>query len=153
MALELAAGRFDPGRMLVSLLLVPNTQYSLYLVTSWTLCFEILFYACFALVLAAPRRLAPVAIGTYALAMAGREFFGGPVLGFLGNPLILEFLAGCIIVVLPKSRLTAGLSLTGMLIGYAAILITGYEAGAHQSVMEGDAIWVRLVMWGIPSFF
>jgi exopolysaccharide production protein ExoZ len=152
MAILFVSGIFDPHRMLASFLFVPTLGYSPYITTGWTLCFEVLFYFCFVLVLFSPKRLAPLAIGLYLAAAVGREFFGGPLLQFVGNPLILEFLAGCLIAMLPRSRTMAWLSAICAIAWGAMIIATGYEAGAHQPVLSGDTVWFRILMWGVLAF-
>src|SRR4029077_800634 len=72
------------------------------LTVGWTLCFEMLFYACAALALV-ERRWAFAIIGVYGIAFALRPI--GPIFQFLGNPLVLEFLLGIGISYLPKWRL------------------------------------------------
>ncbi len=66
----------------------------------WTLCFEMLFYACAALVLI-ERRWVFAIIGAYGIAFLLRPI--GPIFQFLGNPIILEFLLKRIPVILKHS--------------------------------------------------
>ncbi len=153
MAIYMAVGEFDPHQMLASFLFVPTLNYSSYIISGWTLCFEILFYICFSAVLYSPKRGMPIAVGIYIAAVFGREVLGGPVLQFIGNPMILEFLAGCLIAVLPRSRTAALLSAASAVAWGVIIVATGYEAGAHQSPFSGDAIWFRVLMWGAPAAF
>lgn len=60
----------------------------------WTLCFEMLFYLCVAWSLRGPWQLL---LATFGLCMAGLFATGATVFQFLGNPIILEFLAGVVI--------------------------------------------------------
>jgi exopolysaccharide production protein ExoZ len=152
MVIQIVAGTFDPHRILASFLLVPFLGHDLYITIGWTLCFELLFYTCFALVLLKPKQLALLAIGLYLAAAVGRELYGNALLQFVGNPLILEFLIGCLIATLPRSEPLAWLSATCALAWGVMIVATGYEAGAHQPVMSGDAVWLRILMWGVPAF-
>src|SRR5262245_61986931 len=67
----------------------------------WTLCFEMLFYICVALVLV-QRRLFFVIISVYAAALVLHPM--GPVFQFLGNPIILEFCFGVLVAHPPACR-------------------------------------------------
>jgi exopolysaccharide production protein ExoZ len=152
MVLQFETGKFDAHRMLPAFLFVPTLGYPPYITTGWTLCFEILFYVCFAFTLLRPKLLMPLAFLLYLAMAAGREFIGGPFLQFAGNPLILEFFGGCLIAILPKSRVLALLS-AGCAFAWAImIIVTDYEAGAYQPVYSGDAVWLRVFMWGTPAF-
>jgi peptidoglycan/LPS O-acetylase OafA/YrhL len=111
-----------------------------------------LFYICFALILFRPKLLLPLFIVFYLAAAAGREYFGGALLNFVGNPLILEFLGGCLIAILPRSRLMARLSAACAIAWGIMIIVTGYEAGAYEPSQWPDALWLRLFMWGTPAF-
>src|SRR6476661_2767169 len=68
----------------------------------WTLCFEVLFYAAATLVLFNRRWLYPL-LGFYAAALMFRS--DEPVLQFLGNPIIAEFLLGALLFYAPRERL------------------------------------------------
>jgi exopolysaccharide production protein ExoZ len=152
MIIQLAVGTFDPHRMLASFLFVPTLGNGPYILTGWTLCFEILFYLCFAFTLFRPKLMVPLVIALYLAAAAAREFYGGALLQFVGSPLILEFLGGCLIAILPRSRGLMWLSAT-CVIGWSIMIIAkGYEAGAYQPVYSGDAVWLRVFMWGTPAF-
>jgi exopolysaccharide production protein ExoZ len=152
MSIQIARGAFDPRRMIAAFLFVPTLGYAPYITTGWTLCFEMLFYVSFALTLYRPKLLMPVAIALYLAAAAGREIRGGPLLQFVGNPLILEFLGGCLIATLPKSRILAWLSAICAIVWAVVIIVSDYEAGAYQPIYSGDAVWLRLFMWGTPAF-
>jgi exopolysaccharide production protein ExoZ len=152
MIIQLAAGTFDPHRVLASFLFVPTLGNGPYILTGWTLCFEILFYLCFAITLLRPKLLVPLAIALYVTAAAARELYGGALLQFVGNPLILEFLGGCLIAMLPRSRTLMWLSATCAIAWSIIIIANGYEAGAYQPVYSGDAVWLRVLMWGTPAF-
>ena len=58
---------------------------------AWSLCFEVLFYAAFSVILWRRWSAAPI-LALFVFAMALRSI--APVFAYLGNPLILEFLAG-----------------------------------------------------------
>jgi exopolysaccharide production protein ExoZ len=114
---------------------------------AWTLSFEILFYAAFAL--AIWRRQAVWAIG--AIFLAALALRSNPVLQFLGNPIILEFLAGVGLAYAPKWRP----AVWGIPIG-AAILVLGAVLGwpPYGSIvgdLSGQDGWIRLADLGVPA--
>lgn len=142
---------FDPHRLIPSFLFIPTLGYRPFLQAGWTLCFEVLFYAAFAAVLLEPRKGVIAALGTYTIAALGREAVGGPALQFIGNPLIVEFLAGCLIAVLPRSRVFGWASLAGALAGFLVIAVLHYDPGAPEAVLTGNAGWKRILIYGVPS--
>jgi exopolysaccharide production protein ExoZ len=115
---------------------------------AWTLCFEMLFYAAVALVLA-DRRLLPVVIGAFALAMALRAY--GPLFQFLGNPLILEFAFGVALAYLPRSRPAVWC----LPIGAAAMVAAGFVGiapqGGTMDFLAGDENFERVFVYGVPA--
>jgi exopolysaccharide production protein ExoZ len=114
----------------------------------WTLCFEMPFYACAALVLV-DRRWALILIGAYGTAFMLRSM--GPLFQFLGNPMILEFLLGVAIAHAPGWR--PGI----WAIPLGAIWLTGaglIVAPAGQTTMDlllGHNGLERVLIFGIPS--
>ncbi len=72
---------------------------------AWTLCYEALFYAAAAFVLADRRWLFPV-LGLFVASMALRQH--GAVFQFLGNPLIIEFLFGVALPMRPPFSTPSG---------------------------------------------
>lgn len=136
--------------LLATLLLWPATDEMTapLLGVAWTLCFEMLFYACAALVLI-DRRIAYLLLGLYTVALGLRS--SAPLLQFLGNPLILEFLFGVVIARLPTWRpgilaLPIGLAL---LIG-AALLGLAPEGGTLD-FLRGEGNLQRSIVIGIPA--
>jgi exopolysaccharide production protein ExoZ len=115
-----------------------GTFHSPALHSGWTLCFEVLFYAAFALGLAT-RRWVPVAI--FALCLAG----SGPLFDFLGSPLILEFLAGVAIAALPRNQ-RLGPPLIVLSLCWFAVAPLG-----HGEDIMGAGAWLRLAAWGAPA--
>jgi exopolysaccharide production protein ExoZ len=119
------------------------------LTVGWTLCFEMLFYACAALVLV-NRRWAFAIIGIYGIAFVLRPI--GPTFQFLGNPLILEFLFGVAICYIPGWR-------PGILaIPIGTILLVGAALfgeitflGSAESILRGDACLQRVLVFGLPA--
>ncbi len=113
----------------------------------WTLCFEALFYACAALVLWRPKLIWPL-LGAYAVALGLRV---GPILQFLGNPLILEFLAGVGLTFLPRWRGAA------WLIGPALVATWFLGVGGYPPTLNvpdflaGTLGWERVLYLGLPA--
>lgn len=76
----------------------------------------------------------------------------GALLQFVGSPLILEFLGGCLIAILPRSRTMAWLSAIFAIAWGTMIIATRYESVAYQPALAGDDLWLRVFMWGVPAF-
>jgi exopolysaccharide production protein ExoZ len=114
---------------------------------AWTLCFEALFYAAAALVVWRRKLVWPV-LAVLATALAIRS---GPVLSFIGNPIILEFLLGVGIARLPRWRWALWL----IPLSVAAIWVfgaSGYPPGIPISgFLRGDLGWSRLLFLGLPA--
>jgi exopolysaccharide production protein ExoZ len=106
--------------------------------SGWTLCFEVVFYAAFALGLAT-RRWVPFAIFALCLVLPG------PLFDFLGSPLIFEFMLGVLISTLPRDRRRAA-----PLIVLALCWFIVAPAGYGEDIM-GIGAWLRLLSWGIPA--
>jgi exopolysaccharide production protein ExoZ len=118
------------------------------LLVAWTLCFEMLFYAGAALVLA-DRRWGVVLMLVYGAAFMLRPV--GPVFQFLGNPLILEFLFGVAIAHAPMRRA----ALWGIPVGAAALVVVGVAGMAPfgdtiQYLAGEGALW-RVLVYGVPA--
>lgn len=118
---------------------------------AWTLSFEMTFYAAATLVLI-DRRLLPVILGLFALTLALRPT--GPVLQFLGNPIILEFIIGVGLAYAPSLRL----GVWGIPVGAVAILIAGplglSPYGTNVNTIDflvGNHAFERVVAYGIPA--
>jgi exopolysaccharide production protein ExoZ len=116
--------------------------------TGWTLCFEVLFYAAATLVLI-DRRWLYALLGLYAAAMMFRS--SGPVLQFLGNPIIAEFLLGVLLFYAPRARL----AVLALPIGAALIILAGPLGIAAQQGRVDGLLGVdgfqRLFVYGIPA--
>jgi exopolysaccharide production protein ExoZ len=107
----------------------------------WTLCFEMLFYAAFAIGLAT-RPVIPIIAFAVCLLLGART----PFLAFVGSPLILEFLAGILIAKLPPTKLAPVLILASAL--WFAIAPTDYYTATY-----GSHAALRVIAWGIPAAF
>jgi len=136
--------------LLATFLLWPATDVMTapILPVAWTLCFEALFYAAFALVLF-DRRLLYLVLGLFVVSMLLRHH--GPIFQFLGNPLILEFMMGVALAYLPAKR--AGI--WGVVVG-AILLVAAGSAGVAPTgetveFLEGDGAFLRVLVYGVPS--
>lgn len=115
---------------------------------AWTLCFEVLFYACAALVLLDKRWLYVLLAG-YAACFALRPY--GPVFQFLGNPMIVEFLFG--VVIARSAPFRPGLWCLPH--GFAVILLAGplglAPLGGTMEFLTGQEGVQRVAIYGIPA--
>lgn len=107
----------------------------------WTLSFEMLFYVAFALGLAT-RPVVPL-LGLFACAVIPNG--GNAVLGFLGSPLVAEFLFGIIIAHLPRYERAGSIAILAGL-AWFAVAPTDYFA-----IQMGAAAWLRVMYWGLPA--
>jgi exopolysaccharide production protein ExoZ len=144
----LVAFRPTGPRLWVSLTFWPIYGGQFYyspLTVGWTLSFELLFYLAFALALWS-RPLVPLT--AFALCCVGGAVFGGALLGFLGSPVIFEFLAGVVIAKLPKRP---ALALPCILAAAAILAANHLPLYLRAVVLTPDlAIW-RLLLWGVPG--
>jgi len=138
-----------------SFLLIP-TNLSMLLFQGWTLSYEIYFYLVFFLLL----RLAPGPIEPIVLFLWGgvivliASLFPDPtqpVVALITNPLILEFLAGCLVFHLfHRVRFSpySGFVLVAVSIGWLAALAawTGYAHNSNQT-------WIEYSRWNRPLFY
>jgi exopolysaccharide production protein ExoZ len=138
-AMWLLAVPHDPATIRTSLTLWPiftGTFHPPAPLLGWTLCFEVLFYAAFALGLAT-RAWLPVAGFALALAIGPRS----ALLCYLGSPMILEFLAGVVIAGLPRHKLGAFLIPVGVAI-FAVAPVNYYTE------IFGVGSLIRVTTWG-----
>ena len=115
---------------------------------AWTLCFEVLFYTAAAMVLVDRRWLYGL-LALYAAAMMFRST--GPVLQFLGNPIIAEFLLGVLLFYAPRWRP----AVIGIPVGAALIVLAGPlgiapDQGTLEALVGADG-FLRLFVYGIPA--
>ncbi|MES0204610.1 acyltransferase [Mesorhizobium sp. LNHC209A00] len=115
---------------------------------AWTLCFEMLFYAAATIVLV-DRRLLSALIGIFGLAMIFRS--AGPVLQFLGNPLIIEFGFGIALAYAPKWKPAVWC----LPIGAGAMIAVGFigmaPQGGTMEFLTGDNGFQRVLVYGFPA--
>lgn len=115
---------------------------------AWTLCFEMLFYAAATIVLI-DRRLLSGLVGIFGLAMIFRS--AGPVLQFLGNPLIIEFGFGVVLAYAPRWKP----AVWSLPIGAAAMIAVGFlgiaPQGGTMEFLAGDGGFQRVLVYGLPA--
>jgi len=115
---------------------------------AWTLCFEMLFYAAAALVIA-DRRWGFALLASYGLCFALRPM--GPVFQFLGNPIILEFLFGVAIAHAPTRRE----AVWGIPVGAAVLVSAGFAGvaptGGTIEFLTGEEALRQVLVYGFPS--
>lgn len=115
---------------------------------AWTLCFEMLFYAAVALVLLDRRwlyALLAIFVGAFLLRRVG------PVFQFLGNPIILEFMAGVVIARIGKVRwgfAMLPLGVCGLLLAAWLMVIPN---GYNELFLTGEQNIQRVAVLGIPA--
>lgn len=108
----------------------------------WSLCFEMLFYAGFAMALGVR---AALPVGLFAAAFLLAPFSGCALISYLGSPLVLEFLAGVAIAHLPlRNRLGLPLLLLGIVWLTAAPM-------DYSDIVYGNLAFFRVGAWGVPA--
>ena len=145
----LANGTFGWRQTIATGLLWPATDSMTppSLPVGWTLCFEMLFYVSFALVIWR-RWTIWFVLGTFLLALL---FGQSPVASFVGNPIILEFLFG---IALAHAK-PVPWAIWGIPVGIA-VLILGAALdwppfGGEKDFLSGVNGWFRVVTLGIPA--
>jgi exopolysaccharide production protein ExoZ len=126
---------------------MPNGDLNTIVVTGWSLCYEMYFYALLALLLFLPRRvflLAAGAIFALGLIIGVSPITVPPWTTAATNPLLLEFYAGTIIahLFIRGYYLPPAIAVIGIVISVAAIVGLGTPAGGN---------WMRVLYWGVPS--
>jgi exopolysaccharide production protein ExoZ len=114
----------------------------------WTLCFEMLFYACAALVLV-DRRWVFAIIAAYGIALILRPI--GPLFQFIGNLMILEFLLGVAIAYAPNWRWAIWGIPFGTIWLVGAGLIGIQPATNSMDLLLGHDALQRVLIFGVPS--
>lgn len=135
-----------------SLLFIPyrDAQGMLYplLALGWTLNFEMLFYAVFALGLTLPRRAGLVAIAVVMalLALLGlTQRLDAAPLAFWCQPIVLEFLFGVLLGILRTRgwRLTHGSAWALAWAGFTALAMLGHHGASHP-LDPARVLWMGL---------
>lgn len=150
-ALPMLQKSYEPGHMLASYFFIPAPMPdgTLHPVVGqgWSLNYEMLFYAIFALALFAPRRIA--VFGASAI-LAGIVLLGSifdpenPILRFWTNEIMLEFVLGMLIGLAYQEgfRLPRPVGWALVLVGLACFL-----AATQMHAWLGG----RLLPWGLPA--
>ena len=136
-ALRPGGADLDAGRLLASLLLLPQAADPV-LGVAWTLVFEMMFYALFALAIISRRLGAGVLAVWLVLILAGRlTSLDNPWLGVLASPLNLEFMLGVAV-----AQTTLGMAVPRPLLlawtGATAFLAAGLAENAGLMATAGD---------------
>lgn len=147
-----------------SLLIVPIkgdiNDHNLLLGPGWTLIFEWLFYLLFFfIILLKVRHTVLFLIGIIILlVICGRIFKPTDLrLTIITNPIMLEFLLGCIIcyIYLTVKRISVLIGFSCLLIGvvsYVYMIIFGFgDVWYYKFVLSGSLSVNRFLIWGIPS--
>jgi exopolysaccharide production protein ExoZ len=121
------------------------------LAAGWSLCFELLFYACMAAVLVW-RRLAWLLPAAWGLSLLAAYATGLPLFRFIGNPLIAEFGFGVALATIGFRSRPAGAA--ALCIAVAAWLLVGPHL-ADKFAASGS-VWdlgstERPLVWGLPA--
>jgi exopolysaccharide production protein ExoZ len=149
MLADIAKGTFGWREMISTGLLWPASDVITppSLAVGWTLCFEMLFYMAFALVIWRKWLAFPI-LGTFLFALL---FGRGAVASFIGNPIILEFLIGVGLAHVPRVRW----AIAGIPIG-VAVLVLGAAwdwppFGGVKDFLAGTDGWFRVATLGVPA--
>lgn len=116
------------------------------LVQGWTLNYEILFYALFALCLPlrARERAIALGVGIIGAVVNGLTYAGSsPVLISWSDPLMLEFLAGVLIAIAVRHGVAVSRAMGWLLVSVSLALLTAFEMS--------DIVSTRVIAWGLPA--
>ncbi len=153
---------------LPTILLFPSPHFpapSPVLSLGWSLVFEMYFYVILTFWMwRTPRTLVRNTVLTLAamVAFGALVNFRRPLLIIWANPILIEFLLGCMIGELYARRAGAGTERRAVVLGRFTLalgiagllttLITGYGAINYQGmVLNGSSSWLRVALWGVPS--
>ena len=145
------AGHSD---ILSSMLLLPQANTSL-LIVSWTLVFEMFFYLVFAVIIGRERRWFLPSLGVwFVLQLAMSAVFvhsTNPYLGFLSQPLAIEFMLGTIVGYLyvhDRMPLAASVGTLGLAVT-VAVWVASRSPGLVADLSKNDI--TRVLQFGIPA--
>lgn len=122
--------------------------------SGWTLCFEMLFYSAIAFAVGRGPRTWSLATALLLAAIAAQTLVGGPILAFIGNPILVEFLFGAALAWLWRLRWPlAGLSAIGAALTVLAVISFTGAGDIHEGRWTFDASlsWPRVVLFGLPA--
>lgn len=127
----------------------------------WTLSFELYFYLIVALFLLLKRKNFIIQLIAFMGSLVCIGLFvpevSNPLFRFMTNPIIVEFLLGCLIGILylSGSRLKSNISYA--LLGMAILMFLGTivfgngDTSKAESILIDGKAPIRLLLWGIPS--
>jgi len=130
-----------------------------FLSVGWTLSFEAFFYCAMTASISLRRwigRPAITVVGFVLATICVRTMIGTPVLNFLGNPIILEFLFGIAVGWMftlsgPNKRLAIVIAgFVVLALGYQFIYGFG-DVSESQFTQNGELSFTRVIIWGIPA--
>jgi exopolysaccharide production protein ExoZ len=113
----------------------------------WTLCYEALFYAAFALVMWRAKAAWAIAL-LFAIALA---FPVNSAFEYIGNPIIFEFLAGVALAKMPAWRPAIYAIPVGVALLVAGAVWRWPTVGMAIDSLSGHDGWARLAGLGIPA--
>lgn len=139
-------------QFITSMLVLPGddgTGKTGYIISmAWTLTYEFYFYLLFSVLLSATARTRFMILAlTFGLCAVAERVFAPthPLLGILTNPLLFEFLAGCLLAQLFRAGKTISQFASILLIGLAAVVLL------LELKLQVQDSWARLAAWGIPA--
>jgi exopolysaccharide production protein ExoZ len=118
----------------------------------WTLSFEMLFYACAALVLLWRPALWGL-LALYGAALLLRWRLHSHALLFLGNPIVLEFLFGVAVMRLRHLRVPPVVAVSALVTAFAAVIVPGYPPLFYNlyGSWSGPYAMFRVMLFGVPA--
>jgi exopolysaccharide production protein ExoZ len=138
------------------LLLLPTPEMNFFTPQSWTLTFEVGFYIAFALFFLMPRRAFLPLLGLWFVTVAG--LIAVPAAGWLRsglatrlilNPIVLEFLLGCLVAIAIRRGWT-GWGRSVLAAGIAGFVVGGLATYGGAPVL-GGRLEFRTALFGVPS--
>jgi peptidoglycan/LPS O-acetylase OafA/YrhL len=160
----LSGGKLTIHSIFDSLFILPTgsnlSTYTPLLKLGWALSFQWLFYLLFFLLIVCKVRHKAFSLsGTIALLVVSGYIFQPHDLRleFITNPILLEFLLGCIIsyIYLTVKQIPADVGFICLLIGVASyiyLVIKGFGiVGYFEGTLNGYLSLNRFLFWGIPS--
>ncbi|MCX7285451.1 MAG: acyltransferase [Novosphingobium sp.] len=118
----------------------------------WTLNYEMLFYALFAVCLASDAAATARRIGLVlgALVALGMATALPQPLAFWTDPVMIEFLGGIGIALLYRAGLRLAMPLRVAMLGLGALLVLAPFSGPQGALMQGG--WSRALTWGAAGW-
>jgi exopolysaccharide production protein ExoZ len=157
-AAAVVGGTAHPDRWVATILFWPSFGETLtqpFLPIGWSLCFEMLFYVAVALGLAIGKAGRWAMVAAYAGCAVLAFTVGGPLFGYLGSPLVIEFLAGAAIALGsryfgPRAPMFGALALVAAVLWLALFVLAGDPGVAGADLASRYSV-LRLGLWGPPA--